>query len=163
MLWAYTIVIISFTQQGKYCHPTGFTLPLAQSLSKAPCNHIANGSLGVMTDQLSCEERWGNIRAAGTADILGAWTGERLITRDHDNQQVRVIISQGTGQGKMTLKYDQTTFLFTLLGHYPWIRVSIAKKHWIYFSTECKIRKVYQAKYTNSTKLSPWISYSAFQ
>lgn len=65
-----------------------------------------------MTDQLFSEERRGTIRATGTADTLGAWSGERLITGDYDNQQVRVTISQGTGQGKMTLKYGQTTFLF---------------------------------------------------
>lgn len=64
-----------------------------------------------MTDQLFSEERRGAIRATGTADTLGVWSGERLITGDHDNQQATVTISQGTGQGKMTLKYDQTTFL----------------------------------------------------
>ena len=64
-----------------------------------------------MTDQLFSEERRGAIRATGTADTLGAWSGERLITGDHDNQQATVTISQGTGQGKMTLKYDQTTYL----------------------------------------------------
>lgn len=70
----------------------------------------------------------GDFRAAGTADIVWAQAGERLITQDHYNQQVRVIISQSAGQGKMTLKYDHIAFLFTLLGHFPWIRVSIARK-----------------------------------
>lgn len=65
-----------------------------------------------MTDQLSSEERWGNIRARITEEVLRASAGERAITEDHNNQQVRVITYQGTGPGKTTLQYDQMAFLY---------------------------------------------------
>lgn len=73
-----------------------------------------------------------DFRAAGTADIVWAQAGERLITQDHYNQQIRVIVSQGAGQGKMKLKYDHMAFLFTLLGHFPLMKVNIAKKLFIF-------------------------------
>ena len=121
---------------------------LCHSLPKAPYKWVANGSVGVMTDQLASEERWGGLRAADTAD--GSSLGWCKIDSSRSWQS-----AHGDGrQGKITFKYDQVAFLFTLLGDFPWIRGSRAKKLWIYFSTEYKIREVYQAKYTNSTNLA---------
>lgn len=159
-LGAFTAHIISypsltFPQQGKHCHPTGCTLPLPHRVFQ---KHSINRFQMVLWESLltnyPLRKSRGNIRAAGTADIVWTWAGERLITWDHNNQQIRVTISPACGRSKMTLRYDQMAFLFSLLGHFPQRRLSMAKRLWIYFSTECKIREVYQAKHTNSTKIA---------
>lgn len=100
---------IYLPQQGKH-RPRWLHSAFAPSLPRAPYKRTAEGPLGVMADQLSPEGRQGNVRAAGTADTVGALTGERWITGNHHNQQIRVILSQSAGQGKMTLKYAQMAF-----------------------------------------------------
>lgn len=145
-----------------YLPPTRKILPphwlhiafATQSLPKALYKQIANGSLGVITDQLSSEEKqekFQGSRHCRHSLNLGWWKTDHLRSQQSANKSNHI---PACGRSKMTLKYDQMAFPFTLRRHFPWRRLSVAKKLWIYFSTECKIRGVYQAKHTNPTKLA---------
>ena len=149
--WACTIYII-FQHHWLYPSKENIATPLAAhclcsiEFSKSFLWTDCRWFFGVMAAQLPSEDRWANFRATGTADIVWSLLVRDWLLETTAISKIRVILSQSTGQGKMTLKYDQMAFRFTLLGHFPGIRVSMAKKLWIYFSTECKIREVIRQK-----------------